>query len=104
VTAAERRAFEAFATAAVAPAPPLPPVRATDAARAFEATLAAAPRLNRVVLRAAMLVAGVVARRGAGHPALKPLRALAHLHYYGDPAVMALLGYDADAVVARARR
>jgi hypothetical protein len=103
VTAVERRAFEAFTAAVVAPAPPLPPVHHTDAARAFAATLAASPPLNRAGLRAAMLAAGLLARRAPGHPALKPLRALAHLHYYGDPGVMALLGYDADAVVARAR-
>jgi len=104
LTRLERRAFEAFTTAVVAPAPPLPPVRATDAAEAFAATLAASPPLNRLGLRAGMLAAGVAARRTPHHPALKPLRALAHFHYYGDPRVMELLGYDADAVVARARR
>ncbi|MBI5104745.1 MAG: hypothetical protein HZB46_07145 [Solirubrobacterales bacterium] len=94
--ARERRAFEAFTTAVVAPAPPLPPVEQTDAARAFAATLAASPRLHRAGLRALLLLGG------ARLAAVKPLRALAQLHYYGDDAVMRRLGYDADEVVARA--
>jgi hypothetical protein len=30
------------------------------------------------------------------------VRSLAHLHYYGDGDVMRTVGYDPDAVVARA--
>ena len=59
----------------------------------------AGPRLNELALRAAFLLVGVGLRRG---PLLKVVRSLAHLHYYGDAGVMRILGYDPDAVVARA--
>jgi hypothetical protein len=89
-----------YIDAAVAPQPPLPPVAATDAVRAFGAQLAAAPRLNRVVIRL-LLVARVAGLRLG--PAEEPLRALARISYYGDVGVMRLLGYDPDAVLRRAR-
>ncbi len=85
---------------AVAPVPPLPPVARTDAVAAFRAQLAAAPRLNRLAIRA-LLVA-----RAAGvplGPAEEPLRALARISYYGDLGVMRALGYDPEAVLRRAR-
>lgn len=85
----------------VAPVPPLPPVRETDAVRALERSLAAGPKLNAVVLRGALLLVGLGLRRG---PLAKAVGSLAHLHYYGDERVMRLLGYDADAVVARAAK
>jgi hypothetical protein len=99
VTARERRVFTRVTDAVVAPVPPLPPVEATDAAAAFERSLAAAPRLNALALRAAFLLVGAGLRRG---PLLKVVRSLSHLHYYGDAGVMRTLGYDADAVLARA--
>jgi hypothetical protein len=99
MTARERRNFTRVAEAFVAPAPPLPPVAETDAARALERSLAAGPRLNAVALRIALLLVGAGLRRG---PLLKLARSLAHLHYYGDDRVMRLLGYDPDAVLARA--
>jgi hypothetical protein len=98
---ARRRARVArYVTEAVAPAPPLPPVAATDAVDAFEAQLAAAPAPNRVAIGALLLAhsAGIALGR-----AEEPLRALAHLSYYGDLGVMRTLGYDPDAVVRRAR-
>jgi hypothetical protein len=89
-----------YIESAVAPRPPLPPVGRTDAVTAFRAQLAAAPRLNRLAIRA-LLVA-----RAAGMPlgrAEEPLRALARISYYGDLGVMRRLGYDPDAVLRRAR-
>jgi hypothetical protein len=120
--------FTCFADTVVAPRDGLPPVHATDAARALDAHLAAVPPANRVALRWALL-ALELAPRGLGFgarlrrlpaasrtaalerldanplagPALKALRGLAQLCYYGDEAVLAQLGYDADAVVARGR-
>ena len=89
-----------YIEAAVAPMPPLPPVRQTDAAAAFASHLAAAPRLNRIAIRA--LLAARAARLQLGR-AEEPLRALARMSYYGDLGVMRALGYDPDAVVRRAR-
>jgi hypothetical protein len=84
----------------VAPAPPLPPVSGTDAVAAFAAQLAAAPGLNRLAIRA-LLVAHLTGLPLG--PAREPLRALAHISYYGDLGVMRTLGYDPEAVVRRAR-
>ena len=99
MTARERSNFTRVTDAMVAPIPPLPAARDTDAAAAFERSLAAGPRLNAVALRAAFLLVGAGVRRG---PLLKLVRSLAHLHYYGDGDVMRTVGYDPDAVVARA--
>jgi hypothetical protein len=110
MTARERSIFARVTDVVVAPVPPLPPVRETDAAVAFERSLAAAPKLNALALRAAFLFVGASIRRapierldrGALAPLLKLVRSLAHLHYYGDAGVMRILGYDPDAVLARA--
>ena len=91
MTRFERRRFTALVDDAVRPTPPLPRVDQTDALAAFEAWLRAAPLPARLVLRALVLLRHDVARRLAAHC------------YYGDRSVMRLLGYDADAVVARAR-
>lgn len=99
MTRLERSNFVRVVGAFVAPLPPLPPVRETDAVAAFERSLAAGPRLNAVALRGALLLVGLGLRRG---PLAKAVASLAHLHYYGDDAVMRLLGYDPDAVLARA--
>jgi hypothetical protein len=110
MTARELSIFARVTDAVVAPVPPLPPVRATDAAVAFERSLAAAPKLNAYALRAAFLFVGAWLRcaplerldRGALTPLLKAVRSLAQLHYYGDAGVMRALGYDPDLVLARA--
>ena len=96
----ERARLARYLHAAVAPAPPLPPVAGTDAVAAFAAQLEAGPRVNRLVLRALLLAHA--AGLGLGR-AEEPLRALAHLSYYGDLGVMRTLGYDPEAVVRRAR-
>jgi hypothetical protein len=121
----EASIFAALVDTVVAPAPPLPPVRDTDAAFAMDAGLAAAPAINRLAVRVALLALELapfacgrrhrlrrltaddrahtldLVERGPLAGAVKGLRALAHLSYYGDPGVARLLGYDADAVVAR---
>jgi hypothetical protein len=99
MTNRERAVFARVTDTVVAPVPPLPPARDTDAVAAFERSLATAPRVNALALRAAVLLVGAGVRSG---PLVKLVRSLAHLHYYGDDGVMRLLGYDADAVVARA--
>jgi hypothetical protein len=105
----------------------LPAARRTDAAAAFERMLARLPALNRAGLRVLLWAlelspllggwsrrltrltpgqrAAHVARfeRGRGRRAAEGLMALLKLAYYGDLAVMATLGYDPDAVVARGR-
>ena len=123
----EASIFACLCATVVDPAGPLPAVRDTDAARAFDASLAAAPAANRLALRGALLALelaplalglGARLRRlppparaqalarlercAAFAPLVKALRSVAHLSYYGDPGVLLALGYDADAVVARA--
>jgi hypothetical protein len=87
VTARERRTFTRLVERVCAPAPPLPAVADTDAVAAFEAWMARAPALNRVLARGALLALGdrVIA--------LEPLRAAAAFSYYGDHEVAAVLGY-----------
>lgn len=87
MTAHERRAFARLVEIVCAPAPPLPPVAETDAVAAFERWMAAAPLLNRIGARAALLLAG---RRLV---VLEPLRAAAAFCYYGDPQVAKAVGY-----------
>jgi hypothetical protein len=53
--------------------------------------------------RALALERAEAARRPEARALLKLLKSIAFLAYYGDDAVMARLGYDADAVVRRAR-
>jgi len=96
----ERALIGRYLEEAVAPAPPLPAVTRTDAVDAFGAQLAAAPRANRLAIRALLLAQAVGLPLG---PAREPLRALAHISYYGDLGVMRALGYDPEAVVRRAR-
>jgi hypothetical protein len=127
IGAREASIFACLCDAVVAPRPPLPPVRATDAAAAFDAGLARAPRLNRLALRAALLALEVAPlalgfgarlrrlappQRAAAlarldrcapvAPLLRALRGMAHLSYYGDLRVLNVLGYDPEAIVARA--
>ena len=109
MSARERDIFACLVDTVVAPAPPLPPVRETDAVDAFDRWLAAAPRLNRAGLRAALLALGAMRLRrhtATGRLQLlrrlprelvEPLRAAAAMSYYGDAAVARLLGYDPEA-------
>lgn len=130
ITRREASIFACLTDTIVAPEPVLPPVRETDAVAFFDRWLAVAPALNRLGLRALLYGAelapwllGFRARlRGlteeqraaalrraerSGSPAARALvkvaKGLACLSYYGDDGVMLRLGYDADAVVARAR-
>jgi hypothetical protein len=108
VTRAERRAVERLLHATVPAGEGLPPVEETDAVAAFDAWLRAAPRPNRLALRALLRVAarGDVARRiesgrGARNGAVQFLARIAAHCYYGDERVMRRLGYDAREVAAR---
>ena len=126
ITAREARLFACLTDVVVAPAAGLPAVADTDAVWAFDNNLAAAPAINRIGLRAMLLavdlaplvlcrggrlhtlapeartgvVAGLDRHRVAG-PMLKALRGMAHLCYYGDERVMAILGYRPRAIVER---
>jgi hypothetical protein len=129
LSAREASIFACYADAVVAPAGVLPPIAQTDAAFSLDANLAAAPVLNRTAIRALLLALEVapkllgfgarlrrldVPRRAQAldrldelpvfAPALKALRGLAQLSYYGDAGVLGLLGYDPAAVVERGRR
>jgi hypothetical protein len=118
----EAAIFACLADTVAMPAPPLPPVAATDAVAGFDAWLAAAPALQRVAQRGALLALGLArlrrrtpARREAllgslGRSRvpgvavlLEALRAAAAGCYYGDPEVMRMLGYDAAERVSRSR-
>lgn len=129
LTPREASIFACVCDTVVAPEPSLPAVRDTDAVAAFDRLLAAGPRINRVVLRALLYAAELgpraLGRRrlrrlspaeraevlGALEHATKPqlrqlatlVKGVACLSYYGDGAVMRRLGYDADAVIERAR-
>ena len=127
ISGREASIFACFADVVVAPQAPLPAVADTDLAAAFDTALAAGPALNRAGLRLALyalevapLALGFGARlrrlpperriavmarleRGALAGIVKALRGIAQLSYYGDSGVMRTLGYDAAAVVARAR-
>lgn len=126
LSAREARLFACLTDVVVAPAVGLPPVADTDAVWAFDDSLAAAPAANRVGLRAmlhAVDLAPLLLRRGGrlhtldpvartrvvaeldhhpvAGPMLKALRGIAHLSYYGDARVMAILGYEPEALLAR---
>jgi len=94
----EAAAFTRLCDGLVRPGTALPAVADTDAVAFFDAWLAAAPRRNRLGLRALLRLAGRAPR-----PLRGVLDSMALLSYYGDPRVMARLGYDADAVAARGR-
>ena len=108
MTRGERRAIERLVAAAVPQGEGLPPVERTDAAEAFDAWLRAAPRPNRIALRALLRTAarGDVPRRlesgsGVRGGAAQFLARVAAHCYYGDEAVLRALGYDAREVAAR---
>lgn len=126
----EASMFACFADVVVEPEPErtgLPPVAGTTAVQAFDETLAVSPRFNRAGLRAAVLAIELAplllghggrlrrlspaGRRAAVDrlehtpgvaDAVKAMRSLAHMSYYGDDAVLRRLGFDADAIVERA--
>jgi hypothetical protein len=126
----EASIFACLCDTVVAPEPDLPPVRETAAVAFFDRWLAASPRPNRVALRG-LLYAAELAPRPLGLPGrlrrlsveqralalaaaesarspqarrlVKLLENVAYLAYYGDAGVMLQLGYDADALVRRAR-
>jgi hypothetical protein len=99
VSPRERDIFACFADTVLAPAPPLPPVRETDAVDGFERWLDAGPGLNRVAIRALLLVLGasrlrrrspqarLAMLRRAPRELVEPLRAIAAMSYYGDDRV-----------------
>jgi hypothetical protein len=126
----EASIFTCLTDAFVAPEPFLPAVGDTDALRTFDTWLARSPALNRVGLRVLLHLAELAPvvsgggrplrlmdperrRRWLGHVEQLPLRlpreltravkTLILLCYYGDPAVMARLGYDAEANMRRGR-
>lgn len=129
LSAADARRFACLTEVVVAPGAGLPAVADTDAVRAFDDNLDAAPAINRLGLRLmlrAVDLMPLLLRRGGrlehldpirrtevvaeldhhpvAGPLLKALRGIAHLCYYGDERVMVLLGYDPRAVVERAAR
>jgi hypothetical protein len=131
MTERERAIFTTFADTVIAPEPALPPVDRTDAALALESWLDQAPKLNAAGLRAAItaldmaplalgfrkrlrnldtaqrtrfLTALETSSRAPVRQAIKALKGIAFLTYYGDDAIMRTLGYDADANVARAQQ
>ena len=122
LTPREAAIVASLADTIAAPEPPLPPVHDTDAVAAFDRWLRRAPALNRLALRGVLYPAGAALR---GRPRADRVAALRELDrsripgvrqlteavraavaacYFGDLAVMRLLGYDAEAVVARGRR
>lgn len=130
IGAREASIFICLADAFLAPEPPLPAVRDTEALRTFDLWLARSPRLHRIGLRALLLLAELAPLLCGGGRRLRrlepgrrqrwltrverlPVRApreltravktLILLCYYGDPGVMAQLGYDAHANVRRGR-
>ncbi len=113
LTPREARVFASVVDAAVAPGGPLPPVAETDAVASFAEWLRAAPRTNRVAVRALLHALDLRPRLARGGrrlhrlntdarlrwlertdgPAVELLLRLAAHCYYGDERVMRRLGY-----------
>ena len=116
MTGRERHALASLTEDVVRPGGPLPPVDRTDTVAAFERWLAAAPPLNRALLRAALLAVDRRTRRlpraererfleeapGRLGAAVQLLARLAAHCYYGDAEVSRRLGYDPAARLRRA--
>lgn len=116
MTGRERAAFTGLVEDVVRPGGPLPPVARTDAVAAFERWLAAAPRLNRLLLRGALLAIDRHTRRlprpererfledapGRLGAAAQLLARLGAHCYYGDAEVSRRLGYDPAGRLRRA--
>lgn len=130
ISGREASIFACFTDAVVAPEPVLPPVRETDAVAFFDRWMGRLPRANRLGMRALLLTAELAPllthgrrlrrldrdRRGdwvqsVEHSAsgnvrvlMKLMESAAQLSYYGNDAVLARLGYDAEANLRRGRR
>jgi hypothetical protein len=131
LSAREASIFACLTDTVVAPEPVLPAVRDTDAVRFFDEWLSLLPKPNRAGMRALILAAelaplasGFRARlrrlersrrsewlQGVEHAPQMRLRLLAklvvsaaQLSYYGNDAVLARLGYDAQSNLERGRR
>lgn len=130
ISGREASIFACVTDTVVAPEPALPAVRDTSAVAFFDRWLQRSPWLNRVGLRALLYAAELAplatgagtrlrrldeagraealaalggSRSAPARQLVKVLKGMACLAYYGDDAVMLRLGYDADAVVSRAR-
>jgi hypothetical protein len=130
VTAREASIFACVVDTVVAPEPLLPPVRDTDAAAFLGRWLERSPRVNRLGLRALIYAAELCPRALGFHARLRRLpeperayvlerlerhrihgvralvglvKQIACLSYYGDDAVMLLVGYDAESNLRRGR-
>ena len=127
VSPREANVFACLVDTVVAPGAGLPPLDCTDAVEFLDGYLAAAPRANRIGVRAALHALELAPRllgygdrlrrlpaerrlqfldaagRTAAGAALQGIEVMAKLAYYGDDGVMRSLGYDPDAVVARGR-
>jgi hypothetical protein len=127
VSAREANVFACVVDTVVAPGGGLPPLARTDALTYLDRLLDASPRLTRAGIRAALHALEVGPRllgygkrmrqltpaerldyldrisRSPAALALQGVEVMAKLAYYGDDGVMRSLGYDPDAVVARAR-
>jgi hypothetical protein len=118
-----RDVFAALIDAAVMPGPPLPALTPDGAPAFLDRLLDRSPRPNAAGLVAALLVLDALPR-ATGHrrfrrldaaarralldriepfPVTQALRGLAQLAYYGEDEAARVLGYDADAVLRRAR-
>jgi hypothetical protein len=127
----EASIFACLTDTVVGPEPVLPPVRDTDAVRFFDEWLALLPKPNRAGMRGllwaaelAPLASGFGSRlrrldrprraewlQGIEHAPWTQLRLVAklivsaaQLSYYGNDAVLAQLGYDAQANLERGRQ
>ena len=130
LTPREASIFACFTDAVVAPEPLLPPVRETDAVTFFDDWMARSPKLNRTGMRALLyalelspLLTSARTRlrrldkqarthwleqiekipRAEVRLVFKLLKGAAQLSYWGCDELMKMVGYDADANVARGR-
>jgi hypothetical protein len=130
LTPREASIFACLVDTVAAPEPLLPPVAQTDAALFFDRWMASSPAINARGMRALLLALELMpfafghARRfrrlsvehrarflaAVEHSRSRQLRQLAKLlkgaaflAYYGDDAVMTLIGYDAEANLQRGR-
>ncbi len=131
LTPREASIFACVTDTVVAPGTVLPAVRETTAVEYLDRWLTGAPKINRLGIRALLYVAELSpvltggrrrlrrldepgraavlerldhARAPQAKQIVKLVKGIACLSYYGDDDVMRILGYDADAVVDRARR
>jgi hypothetical protein len=130
LTPREASIFACVVDTYCAPDGGMPAVRDTDAAGFADKLMAHSPALNRIGFRAALHVAEIApyatghrgrlrrlapeqrrefalaldrSRHLPGRVLGRMLKLVATLAYYGDDGVLATLGYDPDAKVARAR-